>query len=247
MAKVMLNSKEFCRAINFRTTKYGMSADNILGNVDENGVLTASSKIECSIDLTGVKEVGARALQFAFYNKDTAVAFKAPDLEKVSANGCHNAFCGNRIAGVIDLNKLTTIEKFGCFGMFDSNKTITGFDLSSLKTVGSYGAYGMFKGCSAIAGSFVFDSLVKVEEEGLAGMLLNYEKTVSGLIESVSFPQLTDIVETSFGSNEYGWIFYGREDMKEIHFRSDMQEKIEAMEGYAEQWGATNATIYFDL
>ena len=41
--------------------------------------------------------------------------------------------------------------------------------------------------------------------------------------------------------------FSGCTALTEIHFRADMQATVEALSGYASKWGATNATIYFDL
>lgn len=66
-------------------------------------------------------------------------------------------------------------------------------------------------------------------------------------LTSVSFPKLTTITGTNpFGSNFSGMFNYSTA-LTEIHFKSDMQSTISAITGYANKWGATNATIYFDL
>ena len=36
-------------------------------------------------------------------------------------------------------------------------------------------------------------------------------------------------------------------NLTEIHFRSDMRSTVEALPGYDSKWGATSATVYFDL
>jgi len=59
-------------------------------------------------------------------------------------------------------------------------------------------------------------------------------------LESLSFPSLTR-VDDSFAD------FTGDTNLTEIHFRSDAQATIEATPNYSSKWGASNATIYFDL
>ena len=59
-------------------------------------------------------------------------------------------------------------------------------------------------------------------------------------LPSISFPNVTQFrIDSS--------TFSGCTALTEIHFRADMQATVEALSGYASKWGATNATIYFDL
>jgi hypothetical protein len=44
-----------------------------------------------------------------------------------------------------------------------------------------------------------------------------------------------------------GYAFSGCTGITELHFRSDAQTVIEAADSYSYKFGATNATIYFDL
>ena len=59
-------------------------------------------------------------------------------------------------------------------------------------------------------------------------------------LPSIRFPNVTQF---KIG----GSTFSGCKALTEIHFRADMQATVEALSGYASKWGATNATIYFDL
>lgn len=59
-------------------------------------------------------------------------------------------------------------------------------------------------------------------------------------LPSISFPNVTRF-------NMATSTFYGCTALTEIHFRADMQATVEALSGYSSKWGATNATIYFDL
>jgi hypothetical protein len=59
----------------------------------------------------------------------------------------------------------------------------------------------------------------------------------------VSFPKLTSIGDTY----ALYYPFLNCTKITEIHFRADMQATIEAQLSYSDKFGATNATIYFDL
>ena len=59
-------------------------------------------------------------------------------------------------------------------------------------------------------------------------------------LPSIRFPNVTQF---KIG----GSTFNNCKALTEIHFRADMQATVEALSGYSSKWGATNATIYFDL
>lgn len=84
-------------------------------------------------------------------------------------------------------------------------------------------------------------------------------KTVTGAISMGSAFQQTKLTKVHFYSltrtdaNSFAYagstngIFQGCTLLTEIHFRMDAQAVIEKMQNYGNKWGATNATIYFDL
>ncbi len=56
-------------------------------------------------------------------------------------------------------------------------------------------------------------------------------------LTKISLPACTHIQKTAFNKSS----------LTEIHFAAKSQATIEALDGYANKFGATNATIYFDL
>ena len=74
-------------------------------------------------------------------------------------------------------------------------------------------------------------------------------------LQSISFPSLgvpTNVPGyvgrvTDIGTNTFANAFTGCTNLTEIHFRADVQSRIEAQAGYTSTFGAPNATIYFDL
>lgn len=61
-------------------------------------------------------------------------------------------------------------------------------------------------------------------------------------LQKISFPALKGVTKSAFSN-----AFSGCKDLKEIHFPARMKSTIESITDYASKWGATNATIYFDL
>jgi hypothetical protein len=68
-------------------------------------------------------------------------------------------------------------------------------------------------------------------------------------LTKISFPSLVSFASDSFclGATTTYMPFNQCLNLTEIHFRADVQSMVEAMTGYSKKWGATNATIYFDL
>ena len=64
-------------------------------------------------------------------------------------------------------------------------------------------------------------------------------------LPSMSWNSLRSV--SSFGSGTSTYIYRDCTSLLEIHFPQNMQPMIEALQGYGDKWGASNATIYFDL
>ena len=58
----------------------------------------------------------------------------------------------------------------------------------------------------------------------------------------MSFPKLTTLSTTGLDS-----AFDYCNKLTALHFKSSLRSTVEASTGYSNKFGATNATIYFDL
>ena len=103
-------------------------------------------------------------------------------------------------------------------------------------SVDTEGLYNAFQRCTGIT-SVSFPELTSIGDFGLTDAF--YECT--GITGSISFPKLTSI-----GANGL-FDAFSYTGITEIHFRSDAQSVVEATEDYSSKFGASNATIYFDL
>ena len=241
MAKMYIGEQEVAPVVPqiIDKKKFGVSIDNILGNVDVNGVYVAPTDTFV-LDFGEVKELGLSAFNHQFYGNENIIGVVASSLQMVRTSGLNNAFafCGKITS--VNLRSLQHVSASGMPNTFNGCTGLTSIDLGSLQTVMDSGMNGTFNGCSALT-SIDLSSLQTLE--GLAF----YSAFVNTKLTTISFPSLTSVKSNSFGTSTYAYAFRGCTVLVEIHFRADMQAQIEAMTGYAEKWGATNATIYFDL
>ncbi len=106
----------------------------------------------------------------------------------------------------------------------------------NIRTIDRKGLSSTFRKCTGIT-SVSFPELTSIGQYGLTDVFYG----CTG-ITSVSFPKLTSI-----GYDGLNGTFSGCTGITEIHFRSDAQSTVEAASGYSSNFGASNATIYFDL
>ena len=170
-----------------------------------------------SITFTGVKSISSYVFYYKFY-------------QRTFEDGASVSFP--------DLTSVGTNSMVNCFAGCTSLTTV---DLSSLTSVGTNSMYNCFTGCTSLT-TVDLSSLTSI---GYNGMTRCFE--VCSSLTSISFPSLTSVQTDSFGGATYSYCFYNCTALTEIHFRADMQATIEAMTGYADKFGASSSTIYFDL
>lgn len=140
----------------------------------------------------------------------------------------------------LDLTGVKELLGYGWAYKFYQNQAIVSANLSTLVIVDSNGLSYTFYQCENLE-SVNFDSLAKIT--GYASMASCFYKCKK--LKKISFPALTSIADGAFGTWSFDYVF-AESGVEEIHFRADMQATVEALTGYSEKFGATNATIYFD-
>lgn len=175
------------------------------------------------------------------FNKAKLTGFDFSNLKTIgNANNIFkNTFANNTtLVGVFSFPKLEIIRGFD--STFQGDTGITFFGFPKAKVIGvsesSYQASGVLYNCSGLTGT----NLNAVEEIiGNNTMSATYRNT--GLLK-VAFPMLTAISSNGFGTN-----CFETTTLTEIHFRKDAQATVESIANYSTKWGASNATVYFDL
>lgn len=211
-----------------------MSLGDLLGNVDENGVLQAYSG-DINFVGTGIRDIGEKALENAFYGKTKMKTISFPDLTTVSKNYSCSYMCYQCTSLTsVDLGSLVDISGYNTFERaFSDCENLTDVNLRNLTTITSAGCTNMFRKCKKLT-SIDLSNLTTITNSQ------QYMFGDSGLTE-ISFPKLQEV-----SNNALSNMFSGCKSMK-IHFRADMQATIEALSGYSSKFGASSSTIYFDL
>lgn len=194
-----------------------------------------------TVDMKNLTTVsGNRVFYHAFYNCTKIASVDFGSLTEINGNTVFFN-CFYQCSSIVDINikKLKRIIGTQTATQFFYKCTsITSADLGELETInGTQAASGMFYGCSKLSSVILSNLKTVTGSSALANAFYG------AAITRIEFPSLTTVGSDSFGTN----MFNGCKQLIEIHFRADMQATIEAMSGYSSKWGATNATIYFDL
>lgn len=147
-------------------------------------------------------------------------------------------YVGNsEITGSVEFPNLTLVNDHGLDSTFYECTGLTGYiSFPVLTSVGYYGLFNTFGGCTGIT-SINFPRLTSLT---YAAMMQAFNGCTG--ITNVSFPSLTSVEESGLYD-----AFSGCTNLMEIHFRADAKSNIESDYDYDSKFGATNATIYFDL
>ena len=141
--------------------------------------------------------------------------------------------------GSLDFTGVTRLVSNVLQYKFQNMTGIVSANFSSVTTISDYGlSYAFYN--SAIS-SADFSSLVEIGRYGMQAAFYG----CSGL-KAIYFPSLTTFGTAPFGSANSTGAFRSS-GVTEIHFRADAQAAVEATSNYAGKWGATNASIIFDL
>lgn len=196
-------------------TKYGLSIDNIIGNVDANGVLQQPTENTDDIVFNGIVEIkAADTLAYKCYkNKALKNGVSFPDLTTIGTSGCQYMFSGCTGITSVDLSALTTLKgDYGCERMFSDCSGIVSVDFSSLTSISNYNTCnGMFSACSEIK-SLTFPALTTIAGTSSCASMF---RVCTG-ITSVSFPVLTSVN----GYNIFNYFLYGCTSLTDVYFNS---------------------------
>lgn len=151
----------------------------------------------------------------------------------------YDIFRSNLSINSVAFPMLTTIGKRGLQSAFSKCTNLKTLYISNVTTIDEYGLSSAFSSCALTY--VTFDSLTTLSANALDSAF-----TLNSLLTRVDFSALTTISDVDAFSS-YGIVFSGCDALTEIHFKSNARSAIETLTGYTNKWGATNATIYFDL
>ena len=178
---------------------------------------------------------GSNGLYYAFRGCTGISGVSFPELVSVGKSGMRGAFYDCTGIRSISFPKLVNVGQYGFQLAFIRGTNITSAHFPLLNEIASYGMSDCFSGCTALR-SVSFPKLAKVYSSGLGGTFRGSS------ISSISFPSLVG------GSSSFNHETFAEcTSLTEIHFREDAESFITGLYYYSSNFGAPNATIYFDL
>lgn len=252
-------------------SKYGCTIENLLGDVDANGVLQMPADTSGDIVFTGVKDLADYGLYYKYsYNTNLNHGVSFPDLETVSGiSACNYAFFRTGVSS-ISLPKLKTVSGTDgmryCFGYIYA----TSISLPELETVSGNGAMRNFaSNCSnltsislpklkTVTGSYAIAHLVyytKITTFSLPelttannGNALYSICSSCSLLETAYFTKLSDIS----GQTTFAYSFIGCPVLTDVYFNALTTTSFGSyVNQFANMFNATsmstsgNCTIHF--
>lgn len=239
-------------------TKLGLTIDEFLGDVDADGVYTPPTT-PLSINLSGVKSVSANSFYYAFSGEYVAELI-ANDVVFVDTASFQNVFYASKGDIKIRFDSLEEVTGISAFNnMCNFGSTTLDVVFSKLKRVSANNAFNNAFGNAKVIPDEVFPVLEEISGDNAFRQFRSVSSTdiikfsalkkITGSNSAYTSPfQIFSAVVWHFPSvtEISGYVFYSS-GAKEIHFAAANQAAIEACPNYDIKWGATNATIYFDL
>jgi hypothetical protein len=213
------------------------------GKLGLNNLLNGSQSVE-NLSFPKLDKIDERGCYQMCYNSKSIknVSFPALIDLNIEKEPFYNAFYKCVALTEVKFPNLETISVVNAFeNAFEGCTSLTTIAFPKLRSITSSFRQA-FKGCTSLS-SVNYPVLEKISSDG-------FYNAFSGCtaLTRIDFPSLTNpSYKAPFGSSSGVYAFLNCTNLTEIHFRADMQEKISALTGYADKWGATNATIYFDL
>ena len=242
------------------TTKYGVSIDNLLGNVDADGNYVKPTE-SFVLNLSGVKSMPRYGMCYFAAGSDADSASTpvhsliANDLINVSAQSFGSFASNNKKFEHVEMNNLEVAIGSGVFQ--------NAFDYA---TTASFQKLRRASGNSIFSGAFgerqldlsqVFPALEEISDFSAMGNIILSSSTNR---VSITLPKLKSVIGASqysaTFSNVYGDFYFPECNHIEnyifttnrncvLHLAAANQAAIEACTGYANKFGASE--IYFDL
>ena len=239
-------------------TKFGVSIDNLLGNVNADRVLSAPTE-PFILDLSGVQAVNGNALGRVFGQSKLQEVI-ADDIVEVRGYGFSGAFQNAYSLLRASFNGLVEVSTSSAFSNSFQNATNAVVIFGNLKRVSGVDAfYYAFYGNKAFIPDVSFPVLEEITGRNAfsQGFDIPANKTVQfTALKKVTGGESSSYTTFSMYTSRQIWKFPNvteitgyvfRDYVSEIHFAAANQAAIEACDGYSYKWGATSSTIYFDL
>lgn len=213
------------------TSKFGMTIENLIGNVDENGALHAPATPANAV-FTGVKKkyyywdspdgYPEKFVDDVHINGQNIQSASFPDLVNANDGELTELFANNRTLLNLDLSNLISVTADNFFSSLCSGSSyLTSVNLSNLEYATGEGCFReAFKNCYELT-TISFPKLKEIGRTGMSGSSNGvFSNTFYGdyNLTTLEFPELTKLYSASLGYMPQAAAFYGNSDIKKLYF-----------------------------
>lgn len=145
----------------------------------------------------------------------------------------------NAVSGEVVIKGVKTASYRSFFYRFAGCGEMTRIYFPDLVHIGGQGLQRVCSDCSSLSVAD-FPKLQTIENSALTGAFNSCTA-----MQEIWFPALRNVASGAFGTSSL--CFAKCTNLTAIHFPAAIQSTIESTTGYASKFGASNATIYFDL
>lgn len=212
-------------------SKFGMTIENLIGNVDENGALHAPATPANAV-FTGVKK------RYSYWDSPDGYPEKFTDNVHISGQNIQSAsfpdlvnandgdliglFAGNESFLSLDLSNLISVTADDFFSSLCSGSSnLISVDLSNLEyATGESCFMEAFKNCYELT-TISFPKLKEIGKTGMSGSGYGvFSNTFYGdyNLTTLEFPELTKLYSASLGYMPQAAAFYGNNNIKKLYF-----------------------------
>lgn len=236
--------------------KYGVSIDNLLGEVDANGnyVLPTAG---ATLDLSGIKTVGDYAFQFYAAGKSAITELLANDLVKAGNLSFASFADSNSNFKRVVADALVEVTTGSFQNSFD-DATLESASFRSIKRIIGNSAFSgaftksnldldeVFPNLEYISGNSAVGNIIKSSTSARATIRLSKVQTIIGASSytNATFGTVYADIYLPSCTHVEKYICYTNRN-NTLHFAVANQAAIEACDGYSYKFGAKE--IYFDL
>lgn len=239
-------------------TKYGISIDNLLGEVNASGQLQFPTGGDVDLVVSGFTSINSYVFNYKFSRNNALKTVVFTDLQEANgASSFASAFNNCTNLQSVSFPKLVSANGSSVFSYaFGGCTVLESVSFPSLRVIGNAND-GTSKNNQQFHYAFqACNKLTEVRFPALEEIYCNGTNNSYGTfcynakLTKMYFPSLHTITKTAKYSNETASrnIFSNCTALTEIHFGAENQSAIESTKGYATKWGAPRSCqILFDL
>ena len=226
-----------------------------LRTISNNNVTTPTTSTTFSTPADAINVTSAYSFYYMFYRNPYVTTVDCSSVQTVTGARAFYCFLDqnymNQNLGPTSVNfsNLTTVSgEYAFYQAFRSCRKLATINFSNLTTVSGSNAFEAAFEYTYLT-TISFPKLEYIANGAFQRAFYNNSTLQSAYFGGLKGSTIGDVTYpfSSSDTSSYYYMFNNCPNLTEIHFRADAKNKVKNFIGYSSKWGASNATIYFDI